>query len=142
MQSDKVSWFPPGHPKAIPVVAAAKVRENITNHNTSEKESDREMVMTPYHSSSLSCGKSFQVLKSIVFSKGCDNERTDADSTKKLHHFVEQREKQQEERNKSKGKGRVKFNDLDPMDPASYSDIPRFLTTFNVHDKILINKIL
>ena len=35
------------------------------------------------------------------------------------------REKHQDDRNKSKGKGRVKFNDLDPMDPASYSDIPR-----------------
>jgi len=33
-----------------------------------------------------------------------------------------------QERNKPKGKGRVKFNEdspLDPMDPASYSDIPR-----------------
>lgn len=36
------------------------------------------------------------------------------------------REKYQEDKNKAKGKGRVKFNDLDPMDPASYSDIPRY----------------
>jgi len=46
-----------------------------------------------------------------------------AEPIKKQPHF---REKQQEERNTSKGKGRVKFNDLDPMDPASYSDIPRY----------------
>jgi hypothetical protein len=46
IESDKVSWFPPGHPKACPVVAAAKVRENISSHsNSPEKESDREMVM-------------------------------------------------------------------------------------------------
>lgn len=39
------------------------------------------------------------------------------------------RERQQDEWSKpSKSKGRVKFNDqgpLDPMDPASYSDVPR-----------------
>nr|CAG4636371.1 EOG090X0A6P [Eubosmina coregoni] len=107
IESDKVSWFPPGHPKACPVVAAAKVRENISNKNSSpEKESDREM--------------------------GCDNQIMDVsippvaavESVKKQAHF---REKQHEERNITKGKGRVKFNDqpLDPMDPASYSDVPR-----------------
>jgi len=45
LESDKVSWFPPGHPKAIPVVAAAKVRENITSQNSlPEKDNDKEMV--------------------------------------------------------------------------------------------------
>lgn len=46
--------------------------------------------------------------------------------TKKSFSHTEIREKLQEDRNKTKGKGRVKFNDLDPMDPASYSDIPRY----------------
>jgi len=100
VESDKVSWFPPGHPKAIPVVAAAKVRENITSQNSSpEKDNEKEM--------------------------GCDNEKQDSSSAKKPFNHSEIREKLQEDRNKTKGKGRVKFNDLDPMDPASYSDIPR-----------------
>jgi hypothetical protein len=35
-----------GHPKACPVVAAAKVRENISNqNNTPEKDTDIEMVV-------------------------------------------------------------------------------------------------
>lgn len=46
---------------------------------------------------------------------------------KKAVNFLKEiREKQQEDRNKSKGKNRVAFNDVDPMDPASYSDIPRY----------------
>ena len=45
LESDKVSWFPPGHPKAIPVVAAAKVRENITSRKSPpEKDNEKEMV--------------------------------------------------------------------------------------------------
>nr|CAG4647253.1 EOG090X0A6P [Megafenestra aurita] len=101
LESDKVSWFPPGHPKACPVVAAAKVRENISNQNISpEKETDNVM--------------------------GCDNEIKEMEPARKPPNFVKDlREKNQEDRNKSKGKGRVTFNDLDPMDPASYSDIPR-----------------
>lgn len=46
--------------------------------------------------------------------------------SRKPQNFVKDlRDKHQEDRNKTKGKGRVKFNDLDPMDPASYSDISR-----------------
>lgn len=38
----------PGHPKSCPVVAAAKVRENISNQNNSqEKDTDVEMVCFP-----------------------------------------------------------------------------------------------
>lgn len=101
LESDKVSWFPPGHPKSCPVVAAAKVRENISNQNNSqEKDTDVEM--------------------------GCDNEVRDMEPSRKPQNFVKDlRDKHQEDRNKTKGKGRVKFNDLDPMDPASYSDISR-----------------
>ena len=58
--------------------------------------------------------------------QGCDNEKQDSNFiAKKPYHHSEMREKVQEDRNKTKGKGRVKFNDLDPMDPASYSDIAR-----------------
>lgn len=60
--------------------------------------------------------------------KGCDNEIKEMEPARKPPNFVKDlREKNQEDRNKSKGKGRVTFNDLDPMDPASYSDIPRYL---------------
>ena len=61
------------------------------------------------------------------------------ESVKKQAHF---REKQHEERNITKGKGRVKFNDqpLDPMDPASYSDVPRYyaITQFLIIMRYLI----
>nr|CAG4634948.1 EOG090X0A6P [Alona affinis] len=103
LESDKVSWFPPGHPRACPVVAAAKMRENLSHNSSSDSKElqlDREM--------------------------GCDYEPTSLqDSVKKP---LQVREKQQEEWTKPKGKPRVKFSDqgpLDPMDPASYSDIPR-----------------
>jgi polyglutamine-binding protein 1 len=56
--------------------------------------------------------------------QGCD-ERKDTEPWKPKESYRDVREKRQEDRNTSKGKSRVKFNDLDPMDPASYSDIPR-----------------
>nr|CAG4648099.1 EOG090X0A6P [Moina brachiata] len=101
LESDKVSWFPPGHPKACPVVAAAKVRENMKSQpSIIEKELDKEI--------------------------GCEYEAKDMEPARKPSNFSKEvREKQQENRNKTKGKNRVTFNDLDPMDPASYSDIPR-----------------
>nr|CAG4650345.1 EOG090X0A6P [Sida crystallina] len=102
IETDRVAWFPPGHPKAIPVLAAAQVRQNLSNQkNIQDKESDKEM--------------------------GCD-ERKDTESWKKPQdHFQDIKDRRQEDRNKGKAKARVKFNDgpLDPMDPASYSDIPR-----------------
>jgi len=46
LETEKVSWFPPGHPRSCPVVAAAKVRENITTQTTSfERENEREIVI-------------------------------------------------------------------------------------------------
>ena len=46
IESDKVSWFPPGNPKAIPVLAAAKVRENMEANQkpVQDKETSLEMV--------------------------------------------------------------------------------------------------
>lgn len=45
LESDRVSWFPPGHPKAIPVVAAAQVRQNLANVKPlPDKEMDKEIV--------------------------------------------------------------------------------------------------
>ena len=45
LETDRVSWFPPGHPKAIPVLAAAQVRKNLSNQKISqEKEIDKEVV--------------------------------------------------------------------------------------------------
>nr|CAG4641058.1 EOG090X0A6P [Eulimnadia texana] len=94
-ESDKVSWFPPGHPKAIPVVAASKVRENLQN-----QKKPQEVTMQ-------------------------DKDEEMKSDERRPRPFVKEREKFQEERNKLKGKDRMKSNDLDPMDPASYSEIPR-----------------
>ena len=63
--------------------------------------------------------------------KGCDNEQR-LTTTKRVHESLKEvRVKHQETRNTSKGKSNVKFNDLDPMDPASYSDIPRYQDNLN-----------
>jgi polyglutamine-binding protein 1 len=122
-----------GHPKACPVVAAAKVRENISNqNNTPEKDNDVEMVNYFF---TLYDVKFYQTISCL---KGCDNEVRDMESSRKPSNFVkDMREKHQEDRNKVKGKGRVKFNDLDPMDPASYSDIPRYLSKFHILESII-----
>ena len=66
LESDKVSWFPPGHPKACPVVSAAKVRENITPpSSTEEKEQDKEIVRPFYLFIPREMVSSFYIIRAV-----------------------------------------------------------------------------
>lgn len=95
VHNNLVSWMPPAHPRATPTESAAHLREERLLKEGDESDDS--------------------------------SEASDQEVPQQLH-----KEKKQERREKEKDlvhhrnkRLRVKENDLDPMDPAAYSDIPK-----------------
>lgn len=112
-KTDNVSWLPPGHPKSISLDPASKVRETIALRPKKADLDDADNM-------------------DLDSDNGSDEEED--------RRIEEQRRKEKERRReeskavsskleragKNKRKGRSNDEDaLDPMDPASYSDVPR-----------------
>jgi len=115
-KTNKVSWLPPGHPKANITDPASKVRESLAHSSKQVGGSGR----TEEHQ-----GGDAMELDS-------DND-SDAEEDRRLE---EQRRREKERRREEermlvggssnkKSKGKKDSGALDPMDPAAYSDVPR-----------------
>lgn len=96
VHNNLVSWLPPAHPQAVTTESAAHLREERLL-----KEGDE--------SDDSSDASDQEVPQQQVKEKRHDRRDKNREP---LHH-------------RDKKRQRVKDNDLDPMDPASYSDIPR-----------------
>lgn len=113
-RTDKVSWLPPGHPKAKITEAASHVREMIQNQI--HMEPDNEDFEDEDEEEDESDEANEMELDSDMESD---------------HEEEERRRREKEQRRSSSNSGKAKKNrshsssKLDPMDPASYSDIPR-----------------
>jgi len=109
VKTNKVSWLPPGHPKAKITDAASKVREAMTLRKTEEKhkeENDDNMDLDS------------------------DNDNSDGEDRMLEEQRRREKEKRREEERrivgrKRKGRGGDAEDSLDPMDPSAYSDVPR-----------------
>ncbi|XP_075235853.1 poly-glutamine tract binding protein 1 [Lycorma delicatula] len=104
--SDSVSWLPPTHPKAIISESAAHLREEQGN------------------------GKGKRESKDIEDDDDLEEHKSNYSSEDESDEEIKRREekrrrKENEEKRRSRGRIKTRENDLDPMDPASYSDIPR-----------------
>ncbi|CAG9132903.1 unnamed protein product [Plutella xylostella] len=99
VHNNLVSWLPPSHYDAVPTESAAHLREErlLKEGDDSSEGSDNEAPPPEI--------KNQEIQK--------EKRRNRYEREKELVHH------------RDKKKGRVKDNDLDPMDPASYSDIPR-----------------
>ncbi|XP_064073980.1 polyglutamine-binding protein 1 [Vanessa tameamea] len=91
-----VSWLPPTHPRAVPSECAAHLREERLLREGDESDDSSEA----------------------------------SDQEVPQQHYKEKRQERKERdremvHHRDKRRHRVRDNDLDPMDPASYSDIPR-----------------
>jgi len=105
-KTDKVSWLPPGHPRAQPTEAASKIREELASLDSRNKELEEAEKMS------------------------MDSEDSSDDEEEENRRLEEKRrkekEKRKEEEKKLKEKRKKKELDpLDPMDPAAYSEVPR-----------------
>lgn len=95
VHNNLVSWMPPAHPHAVPTESAAHLREERLLKEGDESDDS--------------------------------SEASDQEVPQQLHKEKKQerREKDKEQTHHRNKRQRLKDNDLDPMDPASYSDIPR-----------------
>lgn len=105
-KTDKVSWLPPGHPRANITEAASKIREIIILQNTVKRQQEEEDAMS------------------------LDSDMDASDDEEEDRRLEEQRRKEKEKRREEekniKKKRKIRDDDpLDPMDPAAYSDVPR-----------------
>lgn len=125
MASDLVSWLPPGHPKCQISQPASQLREELhlkdgdqdDNMSSEESGSDPEIEVNrnaPIHSNIVPS----LFLRSINLSLQTDE--TEAKKDRK----IETRERYKSDRRIQREKDKTALP-LDPMDPASYSDIPR-----------------
>ncbi|XP_013183141.2 polyglutamine-binding protein 1 [Amyelois transitella] len=98
IQNNLVSWLPPGHPKSVVTESAAHLREErlLKEGDESDNTSEESDQEVPQ-----------QPVK--------EKRRDRRDKIREVH--------QRRDRNNKRQK--TKDNDLDPMDPAAYSDIPR-----------------
>nr|XP_027198142.1 polyglutamine-binding protein 1-like [Dermatophagoides pteronyssinus] len=114
-ETDQVSWLPPNHPDAKISISAEKLRRLVRDdHNDDENESSDEKESTKNDSNDDENDDDDDDDDDDSDNDNSDDEDEDNDSdepkpteVKKLRRMVENR------------------NRLDPMDPASYSDIPR-----------------
>lgn len=104
--SDSVSWLPPSHPRAVISESAAYLREEQASSNRNRNREDIE--------------------EDEEINEEKSDYSSDDESDEELKRQEEKRRrKENEERKRSRGRIKTRENDLDPMDPASYSDIPR-----------------
>lgn len=101
VDSDSVSWLPPSHPKAVITEPAAICRQqrdviSDSEDNDSDEKSDK--------------------------SESSDEESEDEADRRKE---IKKRRVEEIEKSRAKGRNKLVENNLDPMDPAAYSDIPR-----------------
>lgn len=99
VHNNLVSWLPPSHPNAVPSESAAHLREESLMKEGDESDAES------------SEGSDQEVPRHQVKPK--EKRRNRYEREKEMVHH------------RDKKRGRVKDNDLDPMDPSAYSDIPR-----------------
>ncbi|CAH0382322.1 unnamed protein product [Bemisia tabaci] len=118
--TDNVSWLPPLHPKAVISESAAHIREErylAAGDKADDDEGDDDKQDDNNSSDSESDDGSLH-----HSSPSEDSEESDTEER-----LQEEKRRKIEEHEKARARGRTKkkHNDIDPMDPAAYSDIPR-----------------
>ncbi|XP_059090650.1 polyglutamine-binding protein 1-like [Tigriopus californicus] len=115
-RTDRVSWFPPGHPKARIMEAASQVREllqsqlsNMDEDDEDDDDEDDDQAMD---------------LDSDMSEGGQDEDEEDRQIEDKHRREKEQRREQEEFYKRKDGKRKKAPPGIDPMDPSSYSDAP------------------
>uniref|UniRef100_A0A1B6CRD3 Polyglutamine-binding protein 1 n=1 Tax=Clastoptera arizonana TaxID=38151 RepID=A0A1B6CRD3_9HEMI len=103
VDSDAVSWLPPSHPRAVITRPAA-----IDRKNRFKKVLEKENVESDSDELSES-----------------EEESNDEEDAVEKQREIKKFKLEVQERTRAKGRTKLKTNNLDPMDPAAYSDIPR-----------------
>lgn len=108
-QTDQVSWLSPIHPKAVITLSAEKLQAVLRNDGYTRGESDSE--------------ESEEEGMEVSDSESSSSSSSDEDEYDRRHEKGRLAHERGGDRNR--GRGRAQRDEIDPMDPASYSDIPR-----------------
>lgn len=105
METDLVSWLPPRHPKSVKTLSAAKLREKRLSLNNDEIEEEKR---DNRHANS-------------------DRDSSEEDDERPMHRSKRDDRKsgRRDDKYTRKKLRKEETNNLDPMDPAAYSDIPQ-----------------
>nr|CAD7575869.1 unnamed protein product [Timema californicum] len=105
IDSDVVSWLSPRHPKAVITESAAHLREELKMADVDDEEDESE-----------DDGKE---------SDAEEDDLSDEETKEESRREEQERRRESRERERARGRLKVRDNDLDPMDPAFYSEAPR-----------------
>lgn len=106
-ESDAVSWLSPRHPRAVISDSAAHIREEMQMAEVDDEEEDEDEE------------------DEKESDMDDDGEGSDEDAREEKRREEQERRREARERLRAKGRTKVRDNDIDPMDPAAYSDTPR-----------------
>ncbi|CAG9858383.1 unnamed protein product [Phyllotreta striolata] len=110
MENDLVSWLPPKHPKSIKCQSAAKLRENRLKMKEREERIDNEKDAD-------------KALRDRDKDRSSDDE--DKDRSYRSKHSDRREREREERRRRREERHKKRKEDIDPMDPAAYSDVPQ-----------------
>ncbi|KAG5868345.1 hypothetical protein JTB14_036261 [Gonioctena quinquepunctata] len=115
MENDLVSWLPPKHPKSIKCQSAAKLRENRLKMREREERLEKE--------------KENEKHKERERDRDRDRDSDDEDRIHRKYSDRRERERERDDRRYRKEeryrRGKTRKDEIDPMDPAAYSDVPQ-----------------
>jgi len=136
-----VSWLPPGHPKCQISQPASQLREELhlkagdqdDNMSSDDSTSDQEQMEVSNYIFCVIINLQFMMLYNLKFVTNTMVVQVEESESVKKDKKIESRTRYKGPDNKrtyrsdrTDGKDRT----LDPMDPASYSDIPRYIFLF------------
>lgn len=121
MENDLVSWLPPKHPKSLKCQSAAKLRENRLKMKEREGrlEKEKEVDRTKERERDRDRDRSSDDEERPYRSKHSDRRDRERDRGRERDKERDDRRKRREERYKKRK------DEIDPMDPAAYSDVPQ-----------------
>jgi len=126
--TDQVSWLPPLHPKASVSFSAEKMKTLMRDDEEQEQEEQEEPRKRKYSQSDSGSSSSDEGSDESEYSS--DSQASSDDSNERKRRYQSSSIQRQsgnnrfQPRNQERGRPRREAP-LDPMDPASYSDIPR-----------------
>jgi len=129
-KTDKVSWFPPGHPKAKAVEAASAVREVIVSQMQAAAAAAAAAGADDEDDDDHDEGGDEDDDQAMELDSDMESEENDSDEDREIEERrIREKERRREEHEKYRGKAERRqargADRVDPMDPSAYSDTPR-----------------
>ncbi|CAH1183661.1 unnamed protein product [Phaedon cochleariae] len=118
MENDLVSWLPPKHPKSVKCQSAAKLRENRLKMREREERLEKEKDSEKQKEKDRERDRDSDDEDRNSRSKNSDRRERDKDRER------DRDDKRHRRDDRYRGRKPTKKDEIDPMDPAAYSDIP------------------